>query len=449
MLSDPYAIQPWQAPVSGEISLPGSKSLTNRALVLAALCPGRVRLEGALFSRDTRILVDSLAALGFEVTSDAEAEWIEVTGRGGAIPSGTAEIFVGNAGTAARFLTAFVCLHPNGRFHFDGDEEMRHRPMAGLLDTLQSLGAKVAFSGEEGCFPFEIKTGGLPGGEWNVDAAASSQMLSALLQVAPFARGEVRLGASGARPAFVEMTAGLMGRFGVEVQGSPSEGYRVSGDQLYEVPAGGAFPIEPDATAASYFMILPAVVGGTLRIAGLSDNMLQGDIAFAAVAESLGLIVTREAGGLTVQGGGPLPSKALEYDFTTFSDTFLTLAAMAPLLPVPVRIKGIGHTRFQETDRIRAMANELKRIGAGVEEGESSLLVQPFPPGWQPGTRPVTIDTYKDHRVAMSFGVLGCSPRFGSDDPWIRIADPACCGKTFPSFFDELDQLYRISHDKK
>ncbi|HSH09886.1 MAG TPA: 3-phosphoshikimate 1-carboxyvinyltransferase [Oceanipulchritudo sp.] len=447
MLPDPYPVRPWTAPCQGEIRLPGSKSLTNRALVLAALSDGVVQLEGALFSRDTRILIDGLTALGFSVQANENQECITVAGQGGCIPKAAARLFVGNAGTAARFLTALVCLHPNGRFTFDGDEEMRKRPMAGLIESLEALGARFSFAGEPGCFPFEVKTAGLPVSDWQVDASASSQMLSALMMVAQPVSGTVKIKASGVRPAFVEMTAGLMRQFGSDIKGSPEEGYLVRGQASYRSPAAQVFQIEPDVSAASYFMILPAVTGGYLKLAGLRRDMLQGDLAFAGVLESIGMQVEEDSSGWLVRFAGFHSGSAREFNFETFSDTFLTLAAVAPLLPFPVRITGIGHTRHQETDRIRAMATELARLGARVGEEAAALGVDPFPAGFSPPIDPVTIQTYRDHRVAMSFAILACSSRFGSS-PWLRIADPACCGKTFPGFFRELEKLYHISHDK-
>ncbi|MEX0322103.1 MAG: 3-phosphoshikimate 1-carboxyvinyltransferase [Puniceicoccaceae bacterium] len=447
MLPDPYPVKPWTAPCQGEVRLPGSKSLTNRALLVAAMCDGAVRLQGSLFSRDTSILMDSLVKLGFDVRSSAGDETIEIDGLGGNIPRSHANIHVGNAGTAARFLAAFVCLHPDGEYHFDGDEEMRKRPMGGLLDTLESLGARFEFKGEHGCFPFCVRTNGLSGGRWEIDASASSQMLSALMLVAPKASGPVTIDASGTRPAFVEMTAGLMKQFNISIEGDPGSGYQIPGEQSYVCPDDGAFWIEPDVTAASYFMVLPLVVGGSLRILGMRNGMLQGDTAFASVMTKLGMQMQDDGDGWTVsyietQGGARLVE-----NFRTFSDTFLTLAAISPLLTCPVRIDEIGHTRFQETDRIDAVTTELKRIGAVADCGEDHVEVCPFPAGYVPPAGSV-VQTYRDHRVAMSFAMLGCSPRFGSS-PWLSIADPGCCGKTFPAFFEVLESLYRYSHDKE
>ena len=445
MLPDPYPVKPWQAPCRGSVSLPGSKSLTNRALILGALLPRTIRLEGALFSRDSRLLVENLQALGFGVTLDEPGRSIEIAGGGGRIPNSTAELFVGNAGTAARFLTAFVCLRPNGRYRFDGDEEMRKRPMAGLLECLQALGASVRYEGAPGCFPFEISTSGLPGGEWKVDASASSQMLSALMMIAPYAGGDVTLSAPHVRPAFVRMTADLMGQFGVSPVGDPENGYVIRSGTHYSLDTP-SFNIEPDATAASYFMALPLVVGGSLLVRGMHDRLLQGDVAFAGVLKDLGMTISQSPEGWLVEAPAALSSESRMVSFRTFSDTFLTFAAIAPLLPGAVSITGIGHTRFQETDRIHAMAEGLRRAGATVSSDDDSISIQP---GGLGGTaKPVLIETFKDHRVAMSFGILGCRDVTRTGQPWLHVEDPGCCSKTFPGFFEELERLYRNCHDR-
>lgn len=445
MLPDPYPVSAWTAPCQGSVSLPGSKSLTNRALVLAALSDRRVRLEGALFSRDSHLLCRNLQALGFSVQMSEAGRWIEVQGAGGEIPNASAELFVGNAGTAARFLTALVCLRPGGRYFFDGDEEMYRRPMGGLLECLQGLGAAFTFTRDQGCFPFEVQTNGLRGGRWTVDAEASSQMLSALMMVAPFACSDVRIESGKVRPAFVEMTARLMQQFGAAITGSPTSGYAIQSGRRYtrEEPA---FAIEPDATAASYFVMLPFVTGGSLLIRGMRESMLQGDVAFADVARSLGVRITPVPDGWQVAAGPPPASGVREFSFESYSDTFLTLAAVAPLFPCSIRITDIGHTRFQETDRIAAMASELARSGARVRQGDDWLLVHPF--GREGGpVRDVVINTYKDHRVAMSMALLGSRDLAGGGIPWMRISDPGCCGKTFPGFFAVLENLYQESHD--
>lgn len=447
MLPDPYPVRPWTSPCRGEVSLPGSKSLTNRALVLAAIGRGPVLLQNALFSRDSRLLVENLGRLGFSVEADEERETIRIEGKGGRVPVAQAELDVGNAGTAARFLTALVCLHSAGHYRIDGDMEMRERPMKGLIEALERAGARFHFHKRPYHFPLSVSTAGLQGGDWRVEAAASSQMCSALMMVAPHARDPVTIRASGARPAFVRMTEMLMRRVGAEIEGSPERGYRIlpAGDMR---PSPECLPIEPDATAASYFMALPKTTGGSLLIRGLEEGMLQGDTAFAGVLSDLGMVRQTVPQGWEIQwnetpGGGPRT-----FSFETFSDTFLTLAAVAPLFPWPLTISGIGHTRFQETDRIAAMAEGLRLAGARVDTQEDRMTIHPWGKDEKREENcSVIINTYKDHRVAMSFAVAGSFDRYGDGRPWLSLADPACCGKTFPGFFSKLEELYLNAHD--
>lgn len=445
ILPDPYAIPVWTRPCRGSVRVPGSKSLTNRALILAALSAQAVRLEGALFSRDSALLVANLRALGFKVEEDRPRNRLTVHGAAGRIPVDEAELFVGNAGTAARFLTAFVCLHPGGTFAFDGDPEMRERPMGGLVDALEGLGARFSFGGKPGHFPFRVTTSGLRGGDWRVEAGASSQMLSALMMVAPFAGGGVRLRADRVRPAFVEMTARIMQDFGARIEGSPEIGYTVAPLSAYERPSG-VLDIEPDVTAASYFMALPFATGGELTIEGMPRRSLQGDVAFADVLRDLGFDIAEVPDGWRVRPPSTPRGHERRFSFERFSDTFLTLAALAPLLPFPVEISGIAHTRLQETDRVAAMAAELRRTGAEVDEREDALRINPYAANGL--DLPVQVHTYKDHRVAMAFAILGCHNRFANGRSWIEILDPSCCGKTFPDFFGQLQKLYLECHDK-
>jgi 3-phosphoshikimate 1-carboxyvinyltransferase len=415
VLPDRLPIVPFTRSAQGRIALPGSKSITNRALILAALTDRTVTLHGALFSRDTRIMIAALRALGFAVEADEGARTIAVTGRGGEIPMREASIDVGNAGTAARFLTAFVCLRPDGIYRFDGDAAMRRRPIGALLDALAGQGARA----DARSFPFTLYTAGLPGGPVDLDASESSQMLSALLMVAPHARTPltVRLTSeAGSRP-FVVMTEAMVQQFS---------------------PAPADYAIESDASAASYFLALPLVAGGAIDLPGLKlSDSLQGDVRFASVLQKIGLRLTANTATFArgMRPGG------VTANFREFSDTFLTLAAIAPLLDGPTRITGIAHTRKQETDRVAGAANELRRLGQQVIEEEDSLEIHPRP--LQVG---VDIETYHDHRFAMSFGILGCHDLHGDGRPWLSIKDPGCCAKTFPAFFDLLARLHGASH---
>lgn len=451
-MSDRLTILPFRTPALGRAKVPGSKSVTNRALVLAALAEGETRLEGALFSRDTRILCAALRELGFRVEEEEAASRITVQGLGGRIPRAEARLQVGNAGTAARFLTAFLCLAPEGRYELDGDPAMRARPMAGLLRALESAGASFAAPGggrAEG-FPFAVTTSGLRSGEITCDASASSQILSALLMVAPLAPGlRVRLGGATVSEPFVDMTARMTAQFGRPVA-------LRDGAWTCQEPgpyrALGRHAVEPDATAASYFVALPAVTppGSRIRLSGYGEGGLQGDVAFARVAGACGAVI--EADGSDAVAAGWTARRGGDFDFNAFSDTFLTLATLATLADGPTTIRGIGHTRRQETDRVLAMATELERLGARVEPSAAALAADPsldrltIHPAREAMVRataagPVAIRTYEDHRMAMSFGILGSHDLHGDGRAWIAVEDPACVGKTFPGFFGALESL--------
>jgi 3-phosphoshikimate 1-carboxyvinyltransferase len=427
-LPDLLPIRPFTRPARGAVTLPGSKSITNRALLLAALCDAPVTLAGALFSEDTHLMADALRKLGFTVAADQAAKTITVSGQANGFASDhPVDLFVGLAGTTARFLTALCAAAPRGTYRLDGVPQMRKRPMRGLIEALRALGADIRCTGEEGFFPLEIRARGLRGGTTGLDASESSQLLSALLMVAPRTTdGMTIVLSSHVRRSFVEMTLRLMTQFGV-----PAE---MPGDaKTFAIPAArysspGDYAVEPDATAASYFLALPIAAGGTLALPGLrpAGESLQGDAAFASV---LSRAIARR------------PGKLIEENFHEISDTFLTLAAIAPLLDGPTRITGIAHTRKQETDRVAGMARELAKLGQHVIETADALEIHPHP--LRAGQ---TIETYGDHRFAMSFAILGCHDLRRDGKPWLTIRDPGCCAKTFPNFFDVLAEVWRNSH---
>jgi len=432
-------IHPFTTPVRGTVELPGSKSITNRALLLAALCKDPVRVQGALFSRDTEIMIEALRKLGFKIQTDAAAKTVRVEGEGGKIPKAKAVLDVGNAGTVARFLTAFLCLRKRGVYTLDGDAAMRKRPMKGLLDALRKLGAKFEFKGAADHFPFTMKTPGLErGGVIEVDASASSQIFSALMIVAAWAKEQLepkRVGPTVSEP-FVRMTAKMIPQF--------SRGFKpvVNAPKFDDI-----YFIEGDATAASYFTILPIATKGTVgtyQIFGLGElTDLQGDTAFLHVAQKVGLHVRKLAHHTEISAGSGY--RGLTQNFNPFSDTFLTLAALAPLLDGETIITGIAHTRKQETDRVRAMATELQRLGQEAVETPDGdgLIIRPNLSALRTKAKrkPIVIETYEDHRVAMSFAILGSHDLLGNGKPWLHLKDPACVGKTFPKFFEVLEKL--------
>lgn len=446
-LPDLLPIMPFTRPARGEVVLPGSKSLTNRALLLAALCDQPVTLTGALFSEDTQLMGAALRALGFGVTEDPARQTICVEGRGGDVPVAEAGLFVGLAGTAARFLTALCAAAPRGVFRLDGVPQMRKRPMKPLLDALRALGADIRCPGVEGFFPLEVHARGLEGGSVELDASESSQLLSALLMVAPLARGPVQVTLRGSvRWSYVDMTAQVMQAFTPDrlalVERRDAQSFTVQARVRPYRLAGGSYAIEPDASAASYFLALPLVTGGRINLRGAQDagRGLQGDTGFADIVRAVGAGVTATAHGLDVSFARDGVRAGLDRDFKPISDTFLTLAAISPLLRGTTRITGIAHTRKQETDRVAGMARELTRLGQRVVETEDALEIHP-----QPLRAGETIETYHDHRFAMSFGVLGCHDLHGDGRPWLTIRDPACCAKTFPHFFELLETLRQNS----
>lgn len=416
-------IRPIRGPIRGAPSLPGSKSLTNRALVIAALADGESVLRGALDSDDTRCMVAALERLGFAIDWDRRAATIRVAGRGGVIPSHGAELFGGNAGTTVRFLTSLVAVG-RGRFTIDGEPRMRERPIQDLLDGLSALGVAVRSERGNGCPPVVIEADGIAGGESRVAGQISSQFTSSILLVAPYAAKDVRLKVSGelVGAPFVDMTLALMKRSGVDVVRSGNE-IRVACGQRYR---GGEMPIEPDATAASYFLAAAALLGGEVTVPGLGVGSLQGDVAFADVLAEMGAEVRTDARGITVVGR---TLRGIDRDFRAISDTFLTAAALAPFASSSSRIRGIGHTRRQESDRVSAVARELSRLGIRVEESEDELRIEPtLPHGGD-------VETHGDHRIAMSFALIGLRVA------GVRIRNPRCVEKTFPDFFEHLESL--------
>lgn len=448
-MQDPLHIEPINSTLDTTVNLPGSKSITNRALILAAMANGETKLTGALFSRDTRIMLNALQALSFSIACDEEKSEIALSKDSGGQVAQEAHIDVGNAGTAARFLTAFLAGLSGGRYELDGDPAMRERPMSGLLNALVELGAaEFKFHGVEGHFPFTLIAKGYSGGSVQVDAAASSQILSALLLTGVTKESGLQLTCPEVRPAYVAITLKMRETFGATAVEADAAGCYDLEPLEYKSP--GTYAIEPDVSAASYFLALTLIQGGSLRIPRLGPDPLQGDALFAEVLAHHGLRVDagRNEWVATRSPGDDILRGHREIDFNAFSDTFLTYAAIAPLLGGSVRITGIGHTRQQETDRIAGMAEELSKLGQLVKEEDDALTIQPKPNELRARAlhsrnsgELLTIETYEDHRFAMSFGILGSYDLLGDGKPWLAIKDPGCCGKTFPKFFEVLQSV--------
>lgn len=410
-------------PLPRTARIPGSKSLTNRALLLAAAAPGTSRLWAPLVSDDTLAFRTALTDLGLTVTAGPEDVYWDVTGTGRGPTGRAARVWCADAGTAARFLPPFTASG-DGTFRFDGSAQLRARPLRPLLDALGELGATVRTTG--GTLPFEVTAAGLDGGRIAVDSSMSSQYLSGLLMAAPLMRHGLEADARSlvSRP-YVDMTLALMRRYGAQVE--------TSADRIRVLP-GRYRPtdlaIEPDASTASYFFAAGAVTGHAVTVPGLGSGSLQGDLRFVDVLAKAGARVRVEAGATTVSGDGRLRG-GFDVDMGEISDTFMTLAAIAPLADAPVTIRGIGHARLKESDRIEAMAANLRACGIRVVEGADWLTVHPGRPA------PARIACRRDHRIAMSFSVLA----LGSGVP-LELDDPGCVAKTFPGFHAEMRRLF-------
>ena len=419
-----YMVQPLAQPPNCTVRLPGSKSITNRALLIAALADGDSTLDDALFSDDTQYMADAWRRLGVAIEADPAAHRFHVRGCGGAIPASTAELFAGNAGTAMRFLVAALCLG-HGHFRIDGTSRMRQRPIQDLLDALAQLGAAVRCESPGGCPPVTVDAEGLRGGRATIAANKSSQFLSAVLLVAPYARDGVILEVSGevVAPPYVDITDAVMRAFDVTLS---RDGYRrfVVTPQHY---SARHYRIEPDASSAHYFLAAAALTGGRVVVEGLGNSSIQGDVHFVDVLERMGATVERQHDTLTVQGTEQLDG--IDVDMNAISDTAPTLAAIAPFARSRVTIRNVAHLRLQESDRLRAVATELHRLGVRVRELPDGLVIEPS------AIQPAVVDTYDDHRIAMSFALVGLRVA------GIGIRDPECVRKTFPDFFERLEGL--------
>ncbi len=480
-LPDALEIIPLTRPPRATIRVPGSKSITNRALVLAALTGKGYAwaLRGALRSEDTELMIEALRTLGFRVLT----EWPESLVVVGSeeqeplIPARGANLFVGNSGTTMRFLTAMVSLG-HGRFRLDGVARMRARPIEDLLAALRQLGVAAFSETGNGCPPVIIDADGLNGGHVRIKGDVSSQFLSGLLLAAPFARDQTTVEIEGLLVSwpYVYLTVQMLRDFGLR-SGHPTDTFeglqaqtalmaadsRAWGESIAEAKKGIRFripggqrsglrdehgqagvaaiqqgldprrhvwlreyPIEPDASAASYFLGAAAITGGEVTIPGLYSNSIQGDLAFANVLADMGCAVDYGENGITLRGG---PLTGIDLDMNAISDTVMTLAAVACFAQGPTTIRNVAHIRHKETDRLSALATELRRVGAQVEELPDGLTIHPRP------LHGAEIETYDDHRLAMSIALIGLRI------PGIRIKNPGCVAKTYPEFFQDLEKL--------
>jgi 3-phosphoshikimate 1-carboxyvinyltransferase len=425
-------LQPVRKPFTAEFTPPGSKSLTNRALVIAALAGGPSRLSNCLFADDTQVMIESLGRLGLKLEIDKNSAQIVVQGAAGKIPNPQADLYCGNSGTSTRFLTAMTAVG-RGKYVLDGNARMRQRPIGQLVDMLRNLGVRIQYLMEQGFPPLEVLADGLPGGMVRFADAESSQFLSAALLACPYARNEVRIDLEGQQTSwpYVAMTMQLMDHFGStpELFRDPRTGL----PRQIHVPRGGYhgtdYEVEPDASNASYFLAAAALhPGSKITIRGLGKRSLQGDVAFADVLHRMGADLIFGPDFITIVGPDQL--QAIDIDMRDMPDMAQTLAVVALFAEGDSTLRGLHTLRKKETDRIAALATELKKFNAGIEVGDDSLIISP-----PEHMRHANVDTYDDHRMAMSFALAGTKIEH------VTIRDAECVNKTYPRFFEDLRRV--------
>ncbi|MEI8402421.1 MAG: 3-phosphoshikimate 1-carboxyvinyltransferase [Alcaligenaceae bacterium] len=422
--------------VRGDVALPGSKSISNRVLLLAALAQGSTRIDGLLESDDTTVMLNALQQLGVHLTRHA-ADSVTVQGVS-RFSVGSADLFMGNAGTAIRPLTAVLALM-GGHYALSGVPRMHERPIRDLVDGLRDLGANLTYTGQEGYPPLKISPPGALSDRVRVQGSVSSQFLTAVLMAAPLAVArsgrplviEV-VGELISKP-YIDITLNLMARFGVQVERVGWQQFIVPVHAAYQSP--GQIFVEGDASSASYFLAMGALGGGPIRVLGVGQGSIQGDVAFADTVQVMGARVQREAASIEVSGVDLSKAerlKAFDTDFNLIPDAAMTAAMLALFADGPCTLRNIGSWRVKETDRIAAMQTELQKLGAQVQSGPDWLRVTPIEAGqW----RDASIDTYDDHRMAMCFSLAAFGPAA------VRIMDPGCVSKTFPTYFDVFKGL--------
>ncbi|MEE8582114.1 MAG: 3-phosphoshikimate 1-carboxyvinyltransferase [Myxococcota bacterium] len=416
-----------RGPLHAQVRVPGSKSITNRALLIAALAAGASRLRDPLESDDTAIMCNALGAMGVSVDCRDAADW-RVTGADGRLQAPAQAIFVGNSGTSARFLTAAATL-AKGAVTLDGSTRMRERPIEDLVVALRGLGAQIELLGTGGCPPLRILGGGLGGGSATIEAGRSSQYVSAVLLVAPYAERDVSLRLVDDRVVsrpYVDLTLEVMHAFGAEAEWKSGGELFVRAGRHY---SGRDYAIEPDASSATYPLCAAAIAGGSVEVEGIPTHSLQADLALLDLLERMGCSVERNGTRIAVHG----PKQGLralgEVDMNALPDAVLALAVVSLFAEGPTRIVNVGILRIHETDRLAALETEIRRLGAGAKAGVDSLEITPGP------LHGAEIETYDDHRMAMAFSLVGLRV------PGVVIRDPDCVSKTWPKYFDVMEHL--------
>lgn len=431
-IPDPYPVLPVKQAIQGEVRPPGSKSITNRAILCAAFASGDSVLSGCLDSVDTRVMIQALRQLGVSIETADQGRTLRITGlppdqrlhQQTAADVSPQVLNVENSGTTMRFLTAVLGMR-GGTYRLEGNARMQQRPIGDLAAALRQFGVSVRTLSPGECPPVELSSSGAVGGECRVRGNISSQYLSGLLLAAPLARDTLKLVVEGTLVSqpYVQMTLEVMRQFGVEVAHQQLQTFSISASEAYQ---SRDYAIEPDASAASYFWAAAAITGGRVTVQGLTRQSLQGDTRFCDVLQQMGCLIESSPSGLTVSGR---PLHGIDIDMNDISDTVQTLAACALFAEGKTVIRGVEHIRHKETDRITDLVRELRRLGAEVEEWADGLSIQPARYG------PTTFDTYDDHRMAMSLALVGLRV------PGIQIRDPGCTAKTYPEFWHDLARL--------
>jgi 3-phosphoshikimate 1-carboxyvinyltransferase len=411
----------------GQITLPGSKSLSNRILLLAALARGTTKITNLLDSDDVRHMLTALTALGVELELSEDRQQCLVQGIGGAFQlpdtSQLEALFLGNAGTAMRPLSAALCAS-SGQFELTGEPRMYERPIGDLVDALRQCGADIEYLGDEGFPPLHINGHALRGGQVSIRGNVSSQFLTAMLMAAPLCQGDVVINVEGelvSKP-YIDITLDVMKRFGVTVENKDYQSFHIKGGQSYESPA--QIMVEGDASSASYFLAAAAIAGGPVRVYGAGSHSVQGDAKFADVLAGMGADVRWGGDWIEVERQADSVLKGIDIDLNHIPDAAMTIATTALFAEGPTCIRNVYNWRVKETDRLSAMATELRKVGATVEEGEDYIRIEP-----PSEIQSAAIDTYDDHRMAMCFSLAA----FGNSP--ITINDPGCTAKTFPTYF--------------
>jgi 3-phosphoshikimate 1-carboxyvinyltransferase len=415
--------------IDGEINIPGSKSLSNRALLIAALAEGTTTITNLLDSDDTRYMLNALKQLGIEYELSDDKTVCKVVGNGGVFEcEQKLELYLGNAGTAMRPLCAALCFG-KGEFILTGEPRMKERPIAHLVDALKIAGANIQYLENDGYPPLKINANYIDGGSVEIDGSISSQFLTALLIAGVYAKGDMHISIKGelvSKP-YIDITLKIMSDFGVKVINDNYKHFTIKANQSYK--AVDNYMVEGDASSASYFLAAAAIKGGSVKVTGIGKKSIQGDKAFADVLEQMGAVVEWGDEYIKVTKG---TLKPIDMDFNHIPDAAMTIATTALFCDGTTTLRNIYNWRVKETDRISAMATELQKVGASVVEGEDFLSITP-----PPHLKHACIDTYNDHRMAMCFSLLAL------DDAGVTINEPECVNKTFPTYFQEFE---KISH---